>query len=51
MSVSTGTPVDLDAVRAALTTVNDPEIRRPITELDMVKDVRADGGIVRVDVY
>src|ERR687885_1591100 len=51
MSVSTGSPVDLDAVHAALATVNDPEIRRPITELDMVKDVRADGGIVRVDVY
>jgi ATP-binding protein involved in chromosome partitioning len=51
MSVSTGSPVDVDAVRAALATVNDPEIRRPITELDMVKDVRVDGGIVRVDVY
>src|ERR687884_283296 len=51
MSLSTGSPVDLDAVRAALATVNDPEIRRPITELDMVKDVRVDGGIVRVDVY
>jgi ATP-binding protein involved in chromosome partitioning len=51
MSVSAGSPVDLDAVRAALATVNDPEIRRPITDLDMVKDVRADGGIVRVDVY
>jgi ATP-binding protein involved in chromosome partitioning len=43
--------VDLDAVRTALGRVNDPEIRRPITELGMVKDVRADGGIVRVDVY
>jgi ATP-binding protein involved in chromosome partitioning len=43
--------VDLDAVRAALGRVNDPEIRRPITELGMVKDVQADGGIVRVDVY
>ena len=51
MSASAGSPVDLDAVRAALATVNDPEIRRPITELDMVKDVRADGGIVRVDVF
>ena len=44
-------PVDLDAVRTALGRVNDPEIRRPITELGMVKDVRADGGIVRVDIY
>jgi ATP-binding protein involved in chromosome partitioning len=45
------TVVDLDAVRAALSTVNDPEIRRPVTELDMVKEVQADGGIVRVDLY
>ncbi len=45
------TQVDLDAVRAALATVNDPEIRRPVTELDMVKAVQADGGIVRVDLY
>ncbi|HYY10344.1 MAG TPA: Mrp/NBP35 family ATP-binding protein [Kineosporiaceae bacterium] len=45
------TAVDLDAVRAALATVNDPEIRKPVTELGMVKDVRADGGIVRVDLY
>src|SRR3954465_5668906 len=44
-------PVDLDAVRTALGRVNDPEIRRPITELGMVKDVTADGGIVRGDVY
>jgi len=51
MSVSTGSSVDLEAVRAALATVNDPEIRRPITELDMIKEIRADGAIVRVDVY
>jgi ATP-binding protein involved in chromosome partitioning len=34
----TSTPL-LDAVQAALATVNDPEIRRPITEIGMVKDV------------
>ncbi len=41
-----------DAVRAALATVNDPEIRRPITDLGMVKsvDVAADGA-VRVEIY
>jgi ATP-binding protein involved in chromosome partitioning len=38
----------MDAVRAALATVNDPEIRRPITDLDMVRSVEIDGG--RVDV-
>jgi len=41
----------LDAVRAALATVNDPEIRRPITELDMVKSVDLDGGRVAVGIY
>ncbi|UFU05580.1 P-loop NTPase [Ruania halotolerans] len=41
-------------VREALTTVLDPEIRRPITELDMVKDVEAsespEGAIVTVTI-
>src|SRR5438309_647188 len=47
----TGTPA-LDAVTAALATVQDPEINRPLTELGMVKDVQigADGA-VRVEVY
>ena len=41
-----------EQVTAALSTVNDPEIRRPITELDMVKgiDISPD-GVVRVEVY
>jgi ATP-binding protein involved in chromosome partitioning len=39
----------LQAVRSALSGVNDPEIRRPITELDMVKNVTVDGGRVTVD--
>lgn len=37
---------------AALATVNDPEIRRPITELDMVKSVDiSPEGAVRVGIY
>lgn len=41
-----------DQVMAALATVNDPEIRRPITELDMVKSVDVDtSGRVRVEVF
>ena len=44
-------PELVDAVREALASVEDPEIRRPITELDMVKSVTADGGAVRVEVY
>jgi ATP-binding protein involved in chromosome partitioning len=42
-------PVESD-VRAALTTVNDPEIRRPITELNMVESVSIDGATVNVTV-
>ncbi len=47
----TGSPA-LDAINAALATVQDPEINRPLTELGMVKDVQigADGS-VRVEVY
>jgi ATP-binding protein involved in chromosome partitioning len=41
--------VTADAVRAALTRVLDPEIRRPITELDMVREVAVDGDVARVD--
>src|SRR3954452_20122293 len=44
------TPV-LEQVHAALATVNDPEIRRPITELGMVESVEADdAGRVAVKV-
>jgi ATP-binding protein involved in chromosome partitioning len=41
-----------ERVHAALATVKDPEIRRPITDLDMVKSVEiGDGGTVRVAVF
>ncbi|MET8144683.1 Mrp/NBP35 family ATP-binding protein [Sphaerisporangium sp. NPDC005288] len=41
-----------DLVTAALATVNDPEIRRPITDLGMVKSVDiSPDGVVRVGVY
>ena len=44
-------PVELASIQDALQTVNDPEIRRPITELDMVKDVQVDAdGAVDVEV-
>ena len=42
----------LDALNAALTGVQDPEIRRPITELDMVKSVDVDdAGAVKVAIF
>jgi ATP-binding protein involved in chromosome partitioning len=41
----------LDQVRAALATVNDPEIHRPVTELGMVDDVTVGAdGVVSVQV-
>jgi ATP-binding protein involved in chromosome partitioning len=47
-------PSELEsAVRASLAKVIDPELRRPITELGMVKNVTVDGGdgAVHVEVY
>ena len=45
---------DESAVRAALATVDDPEIRRPITELNMIESLAigdgADSGVVTVRV-
>lgn len=43
--------VTAEAVQAALATVIDPEIRRPITEIDMVKSVAIDGGTVTVGIF
>lgn len=41
------TELDIEAVRAALATVEDPEIHRPITELGMVGEIRPErrGGV------
>ena len=42
----------VEQVTAALAGVKDPEIKRPITELGMVKDVHiAAGGAVRVEIF
>jgi ATP-binding protein involved in chromosome partitioning len=42
----------VDAVREALKSVKDPEIKKPITELGMVKDITVgDDGVVTVAVY
>ena len=39
----------VEAVRASLARVIDPEIRRPITDLDMVRAVAVDGGRATVE--
>lgn len=50
-NMSAPTSTIADAVQAALATVNDPEIRRPITELGMVRSAEvAEDGQVRVEV-
>ena len=41
----------LDLVDAALATVEDPEIHRPITELGMVKSREVNDGVARIAVY
>jgi ATP-binding protein involved in chromosome partitioning len=39
-----------DAIYAALGNVIDPELQRPVTELDMVRDVEVEDGIVSVTI-
>jgi ATP-binding protein involved in chromosome partitioning len=42
----------IDAITAALATVNDPEINRPVTDLGMVKSVEVDAsGTARIAIY
>ena len=41
---------DRDAILQALEQVIDPELRKPVTELDMVRDVTVDGGHVAVTI-
>jgi len=41
---------DRDAILEALEQVIDPELRKPVTELDMVRDVTVDGGHVAVTI-
>jgi ATP-binding protein involved in chromosome partitioning len=40
--------VNREEIMRALEGVIDPELRRPVTELDMVRDIEIDGGDVRV---
>ncbi len=52
MPTATTQQPDIDRIHAALQTVKDPEIRRPITELEMVKDVTIGAdGTVEVQVW
>ena len=52
MSVTGSTSTVTEAVRAALGTVEDPEIHKPITELGMVKSVAVSAdGLAEIGVY
>ena len=42
--------MSIDAILAALETVIDPELQRPVTELDMVRDVSVEDGIVSLTI-
>ncbi len=43
------THVGAEALLAALSRVQDPEIRRPITELDMIRSATVEGSIAHID--
>ena len=40
----------IDSIHAALATVEDPEIHRPLPDLGMVESVEADGGVARLKI-
>src|SRR5438067_12444321 len=42
--------VSREQVYEALSRVIDPELRKPVTELDMVRDIAIDGGHVEVTI-
>ena len=39
-----------DSIMLALANVIDPELRKPVTELDMVREIAIDGGAVAVTI-
>src|SRR2546421_10153147 len=49
-TLSEGMEPQRDEILQALERVIDPELRRPVTELDMVRDVEIEGGDVRVTI-
>ena len=49
-TLSAGMEPNRDEIMRALEGVIDPELRRPVTELDMVRGVEIDGGDVRVTI-
>lgn len=50
-SVAAMSEVLVEKVTTALSKVNDPEIKKPITELDMVKSVEVEGTHARIAIF
>ncbi|MFJ6652043.1 Mrp/NBP35 family ATP-binding protein [Microbacterium sp. NPDC091313] len=50
MTAAAGAASVADAVRARVAGVTDPELRRPIGELGMLRGVDVDGGIARIEI-
>ncbi len=48
--MTAGATIDRDAIIAALSQVIDPELHRSVTDLEMVRDVELDGGLVTVTI-
>ena len=48
--MTTAPAPDAEAVARAVGAVTDPEIRRPLAELDMVRAVRVDGDVAHVEI-
>src|SRR5437763_8616036 len=49
-TLSAGMEPNRDEIMRALEGVIDPELRRPVTELDMVRGIEIEGGDVRVTI-
>jgi ATP-binding protein involved in chromosome partitioning len=43
--------MSIEAIRSALATVIDPELRKPLTELGMVKNINISGSTAEIDIY
>ncbi|NBR94049.1 MAG: DUF59 domain-containing protein, partial [Actinobacteria bacterium] len=43
--------MSVDEIRDALATVIDPELRKPLTELGMVKNISISGETAAIDIY
>ena len=43
--------MSIEAINGALATVIDPELRKPLTELGMVKSVKISGSTAEIEIF